>query len=664
MAFYKITMSILHLGEMKFKQKGREEQADADGTAEAEKAAALLGISPKDLLDSILRPKVKVGNEMVTKGQNLAQVAFGIQALSKSLFNRMFNEIVLRVNLTLDTTKAKRSFFIGVLDIAGFEIFDYNTFEQLNINFTNEKLQQFFNHHMFVLEQEEYKREGIDWEFIDFGLDLQACIELIEKPLGIMSILEEECMFPKATNKTFQDKLYQNHLGKSNNFIKPRPGIKRKYEAHFELIHYAGIVGYNIIGWLDKNKDPLNNSVVGLFKKASLKVLQTIWEAYISSEEATSRKSGSKRQKGGSFQTVSSLHRESLNRLMANLRSTQPHFVRCIIPNEKKCPGMMDNALVLHQLRCNGVLEGIRICRKGFPSRILYAEFKQRYRILNPSAIPEGKFVDSKKACEKLVSSIDLDVSQYRFGNTKIFFKAGMLGVLEDMRDERLSVIITKIQSRARGKQMRVEFQKMYERRQACACIQANIRAYLAVRNWVWMKLMFKIKPLLKSAEDAKEREVVEKEMNEVKEALEREKKRRQELEEGQVSMIQEKNELVLQLTAEQELLHDAEERCEHLIKAKVDLEGKIKDMEERLEDEEEANEKSGKEKRSLQEIHQQTLDDLQTEEDKCNSLMKQKAKLEQQIDDFEVSFEHEKKTENGIGASKKKARRRLKISK
>jgi len=715
---YKIMGAIMHSGNMKYKQKPREEQAEADGTEDADKVTYLLGLNSAEYVKALLQPRVKVGNDYVTKGQTVQQVYYSVGALAKATYDRLFSWLVKRINETL-STKLPRNFFIGVLDIAGFEIFEYNSLEQLNINFTNEKLQQFFNHHMFVLEQEEYKREGIDWEFIDFGLDLQACIELIEKPLGIMSILEEECMFPKATNKTFQDKLYQNHLGKSNNFIKPRPGIKRKYEAHFELIHYAGIVGYNIIGWLDKNKDPLNNSVVGLFKKASLKVLQTIWEAYISSEEATSRKSGSKRQKGGSFQTVSSLHRESLNRLMANLRSTQPHFVRCIIPNEKKCPGMMDNALVLHQLRCNGVLEGIRICRKGFPSRILYAEFKQRYRILNPSAIPEGKFVDSKKACEKLVSSIDLDVSQYRFGNTKIFFKAGMLGVLEDMRDERLSVIITKIQSRARGKQMRVEFQKMYERRQACACIQANIRAYLAVRNWVWMKLMFKIKPLLKSAEDAKEREVVEKEMNEVKEALEREKKRRQELEEGQVSMIQEKNELVLQLTAEQELLHDAEERCEHLIKAKVDLEGKIKDMEERLEDEEEANndllskkrkledecmnvkkdmddleltlsrvekekhatenkvknlteevstleealEKSGKEKRSLQEIHQQTLDDLQTEEDKCNSLMKQKAKLEQQIDDFEVSFEHEKKLRMELERVKRKQEGDLRLA-
>lgn len=156
---------------------------------------------------------------------------------------------------------------------------------------------------------------------------------------------------------------------------------------------------------------------------------------------------------------------ESLNRLMTNLRSTQPHFVRCIIPNEMKQPGVMDNGLVLHQLRCNGVLEGIRICRKGFPSRILYAEFKQRYRILNPSAAPEGQFLDSKKATEKLMGSLDMDTSKFRFGHTKIFFKAGMLGELEDMRDERLSKIITMIQARARGKQMRIEYQKMLERR-------------------------------------------------------------------------------------------------------------------------------------------------------------------------------------------------------
>ncbi|KAE8298025.1 Myosin-7B Myosin cardiac muscle beta chain Myosin heavy chain 7B, cardiac muscle beta isoform [Larimichthys crocea] len=357
---YKIVGAIMHFGNMKFKQKQREEQAEADGTESADKASYLMGVSSADLIKGLLHPRVKVGNEYVVKGQNVEQVIYAVGALAKATYDRMFKWLVGRINRTLYTS-LPRQYFIGVLDIAGFEIFELNSFEQLCINFTNEKLQQFFNHHMFILEQEEYKREGIEWTFIDFGLDLQACIDLIEKPMGIMSILEEECMFPKATDNSFKAKMYDNHIGKSPNFQKPRPDKKRKYEAHFELVHYAGVVPYNIIGWLDKNKDPLNETDSVSDPKPGFK---------------------EKRKKAASFQTVSQLHKENLNKLMTNLRSTQPHFVRCIIPNETKTPGIMDPFLVLHQLRCNGVLEGIRICRKGFPNRILYAEFKQRYSSL------------------------------------------------------------------------------------------------------------------------------------------------------------------------------------------------------------------------------------------------------------------------------------------
>ncbi|ESO82014.1 hypothetical protein LOTGIDRAFT_223645 [Lottia gigantea] len=179
-SLYKCTGSIIHFGEMKFKQRPREEQAEADGTAEAEKVAFLLGINSGDLVKSLLKPKIKVGSEYVTQGRTKDQVVYSVAALSKSIYDRMFKWMVFRVNKTLDT-KAKRQFFIGVLDIAGFEIFDFNSFEQLCINYTNERLQQFFNHHMFVLEQEEYKKEQIEWTFIDFGMDLQACVDLIEK---------------------------------------------------------------------------------------------------------------------------------------------------------------------------------------------------------------------------------------------------------------------------------------------------------------------------------------------------------------------------------------------------------------------------------------------------------------------------------------------------
>ncbi|XP_019477138.1 myosin-1B-like [Meleagris gallopavo] len=697
-AIYKLTGAVMHYGNLKFKQKQREEQAEPDGTEVADKAAYLMGLNSADLLKALCYPRVKVGNEYVTKGQTVQQVHNAVGALAKAVYEKMFLWMVLRINQQLDT-KQPRQYFIGVLDIAGFEIFDFNSFEQLCINFTNEKLQQFFNHHMFVLEQEEYKKEGIEWTFIDFGMDLAACIELIEKPMGIFSILEEECMFPKATDTSFKNKLYDQHLGKSSNFQKPKPA-KGKAEAHFSLVHYAGTVDYNISGWLEKNKDPLNETVIGLYQKSSVKTLALLFATYGGADaEAGGGKKGGKK-KGSSFQTVSALFRENLNKLMTNLRSTHPHFVRCIIPNETKTPGAMEHELVLHQLRCNGVLEGIRICRKGFPSRVLYADFKQRYKVLNASAIPEGQFIDSKKASEKLLSSIDVDHTQYKFGHTKVFFKAGLLGLLEEMRDEKLAQLITRTQARCRGFLMRVEYQRMVERRESIFCIQYNVRAFMNVKHWPWMKLFFKIKPLLKSAESEKEMATMKEEFEKTKEELAKSEAKRKELEEKMVSLLQEKNDLQLQVQAEADSLADAEERCDQLIKTKIQLEAKIKEVTERAEDEEEINAeltakkrkledecselkkdiddleltlakvekekhatenkvknlteemaaldetivKLTKEKKALQEAHQQTLDDLQAEEDKVNTLRakaeKHRADLSRELEEISERLE------------------------
>ncbi|RVE62018.1 hypothetical protein OJAV_G00173070 [Oryzias javanicus] len=660
-SIYKLIGAIMHFGNMKFKQKQREEQAEADGTEDADKVAYLMGLNSADLIKGLCHPRVKVGNEWVTKGQNVAQVYYAIGALSKSVYEKMFLWMVMRINQSLDT-KQPRQYFIGVLDIAGFEIFDFNTFEQLCINFTNEKLQQFFNHHMFVLEQEEYKKEGIEWEFIDFGMDLQACIDLIEKPMGIMSILEEECMFPKASDATFKAKLYDNHLGKSNNFQKPRV-VKGKPEAHFSLVHYAGTVDYNINNWLVKNKDPLNETVVGLFQKSTMKLLAMLFAGYAGADSAQeSGKSGKgSKKKGSSFQTVSALHRENLNKLMTNLRSTHPHFVRCIIPNETKTPGAMENPLVMHQLRCNGVLEGIRICRKGFPNRILYGDFKQRYRILNPNAIPEGQFIDNKKAAEKLLGSLDIDHNQYKLGHTKVFFKAGLLGQLEEMRDDRLALIITGIQARSRGLLARVEFQKIVERRDALLVIQWNIRAFMGVKNWPWMKLYFKIKPLLRSAEAEKEMANMKEEFTKLKEAYAKSETRRKELEEKMVSLLQEKNDLQLQVQTKD--IDDLELTLAKVEKEKHATENKVKNLTEEMAALDEIIAKLTKEKKALQEAHQQTLDDLQSEEDKVNTLTKAKAKLEQQVDDLEGSLEQEKKIRMDLERAKRKLEGDLKLA-
>ncbi|XP_064007213.1 myosin heavy chain, skeletal muscle, adult-like isoform X1 [Pogoniulus pusillus] len=723
-AIYKLTGAVMHYGNLKFKQKQREEQAEPDGTEVADKAAYLMGLNSAELLKALCYPRVKVGNEYVTKGQNVTQVNNAVGALAKAVYEKMFLWMVVRINQQLDT-KQPRQYFIGVLDIAGFEIFDFNSFEQLCINFTNEKLQQFFNHHMFVLEQEEYKKEGIEWTFIDFGMDLAACIELIEKPMGIFSILEEECMFPKATDTSFKNKLYDQHLGKSSNFQKPKPA-KGKAEAHFSLVHYAGTVDYNITGWLEKNKDPLNETVIGLYQKSSVKTLALLFANYGGADAGQPSekyaggggKKGAKK-KGSSFQTVSALFRENLNKLMTNLRSTHPHFVRCIIPNETKTPGAMEHELVLHQLRCNGVLEGIRICRKGFPSRVLYADFKQRYKVLNASAIPEGQFIDSKKASEKLLGSIDVDHTQYKFGHTKVFFKAGLLGLLEEMRDEKLAQLITRTQAMCRGFLARVAYQKMVERRESIFCIQYNIRAFMNVKHWPWMKLFFKIKPLLKSAESEKEMANMKQEFEKTKEELAKSEAKRKELEEKMVALVKEKNDLQLQVQAEADSLADAEERCDQLIKTKIQLEAKVKEITERAEEEEEINAeltakkrkledecselkkdiddleltlakvekekhatenkvknlteemaaldetivKLTKEKKALQEAHQQTLDDLQAEEDKVNTLTKAKIKLEQQVDDLEGSLEQEKKLRMDLERAKRKLEGDLKLA-
>ncbi|CAF0997372.1 unnamed protein product [Adineta steineri] len=709
---YRCTAAIMHFGNSQWKQRPREEQAEPEGTEECEKVAHLLGIEAADLIKGLVKPRIKVGNEFVNKGQSKDQVTNSVGALSKSIYFRMFCWLVERVNVTLDV-KAKRQYFIAVLDIAGFEIFDYNGFEQLCINYTNERLQQFFNHHMFVLEQEEYKKEGINWVFVDFGMDLQACLDLIEKPMGILSILEEECIVPKATDKTFVEKLYSQHLGKHPQFGKPKPS-KGKAEAHFDIHHYAGTVSYTATAWLEKNKDPINNTVATLFAKSKNSLLSHLYQDVLEAEDG--KGGGGKKKGGGSMQTISSVHREQLNKLMNTLKQTHPHFVRCIIPNEIKTGGVLDAHLVMHQLTCNGVLEGIRICRKGFPNRMIYAEFKQRYSILAPNAIPKG-FVDAKKATEDILKDVALSEELYRCGNTKVFFKAGTLGQLEDLRDQALSKIISTLQGQIRGFIMRKNYKKMLEQRLALSVVQRNLRKYLSLRNWAWWKLYTKVKPLLSVARQEEEMKKIEEEYKALKEALEKEEKLRKEVEDANSKLVREKNDLYQQLESERSGSSDAQEKYTRLVTQKADLEQQVKDLEDRFSQEEESSQelnnkkkkleheidglkkdiddirlnlqkaqnecktrdnqihtlqdeiarqdetiaKATRERKRLEEQNTKTTEQLQAEEDKVNHLNKLKTKLEQTLDELEGSLEREKKSRADLDKSKRKLETDLK---
>uniref|UniRef100_A0A182XLF1 Myosin heavy chain n=1 Tax=Anopheles quadriannulatus TaxID=34691 RepID=A0A182XLF1_ANOQN len=822
---YRITSAVMHMGRMQFKQKGREEQAEADGTEDGDRVAKLLGVGTDDLYKNLLKPRIKVGNEFVTKGQNKDQVTNSVGALCKGIFDRLFKWLVKKCNETLDT-KQKRAQFIGVLDIAGFEIFDFNGFEQLCINFTNEKLQQFFNHHMFVLEQEEYKKEGINWAFIDFGMDLLACVELIEKfngfeqlcinftneklqqffnhhmfvleqeeykkeginwafidfgmdllacidlieknngfnqlcinftnerlqqffnhymfileqeeyeregiqwtfidfgldlqptidliekPMGILSILEEESMFPKATDQTFAEKLMTNHLGKSAPFMKPRPPKPGIPAGHFAIGHYAGVVSYNITGWLEKNKDPLNDTVVDQFKKGSNALMVEIFADHPGQSADPAAAKGGRGKKGAGFATVSSSYKEQLNNLMTTLKSTQPHFVRCIIPNEMKTAGVVDAHLVMHQLTCNGVLEGIRICRKGFPNRMMYPDFKLRLR-LRARRLPR--------------SASKLSVWT---PTPTVFFRAGVLGQMEEFRDERLSKIMSWMQAWCRGYLSRKEFKKMQEQRVSLEIVQRNLRKYLKLRTWAWWKLWQKVKPLLNvsrvedqiapiepdvevtftmpsfnlstdpTAEaDAKQPQPtsipattnatipatgggnanvavpvtpkrrgsavkehtsdsklqkLEEKATKAQEAYEKEEKLRKELEALNSKLLAEKTALLDSLSGEKGALQEYQEKAAKLTAQKNDLENQLRDTQERLAQEEDARNQLFQTKKKLeQEIGSQKKDaeDLELQ---IQKIEQDKASKDHQIRNLNDEIAHQDELINKLNKEKK----------
>ncbi|XP_052263225.1 myosin heavy chain, non-muscle-like isoform X5 [Dreissena polymorpha] len=643
-ALLRVISSILLLGNMVFQQDRKSDQATLPDNTVAQKACHLMGLPVTAVTLAFLKPKIKVGRDFVTKAQTKEQVEFAVEAISKACYERMFKWLVTRINKSLDRTKRQGASFIGILDIAGFEIFKahlmgsgekvrMNSFEQLCINYTNEKLQQLFNHTMFILEQEEYQREGIEWKFIDFGLDLQPTIDLLEKPMGILALLDEECWFPKATDKTFVDKLVAQHSTHPK-FEKP----DFRAEADFTLIHYAGKVDYSSAKWLMKNMDPLNENVVSLLQASSDPFVVAIWKdaeiVGMGAADGGDTMFGSRTRKG-MFRTVAQLYKEQLSKLMATLRNTNPNFVRCIIPNHEKKAGKIDSPLVLEQLRCNGVLEGIRICRQGFPNRILFQEFKQRYEILTPNAIPRG-FMDGKKAVEKMITALDLDPNLYRVGQSKIFFRAGVLAHLEEERDLKLTDIMVQFQALSRGMLARRAFYRRTQQQSAIRVIQRNCAAYLKLRNWSWWRLFTKVKPLLQVTGQEEKMHVVEIEMNKYKENLDRAKTEMEELERKYAQIIQEKNILNEQLQAEAEMVEEARETSDRLKVRNDELEDYLHDIRERMEEQEEKVAAMLEERKKYNQTIQDLEDQLEEEESGRQKLQLEKVTVDAKIKKLE----------------------------
>ncbi|XP_024864230.1 myosin-9 isoform X2 [Kryptolebias marmoratus] len=632
----KVVSAVLQLGNMTFKKERNSDQASMPDDTAAQKVCHLLSINVMDFTRAILTPRIKVGRDYVQKAQTQEQAEFAVEALAKASYERMFRWLVLRINKALDKTKRQGASFIGILDIAGFEIFELNSFEQLCINYTNEKLQQLFNHTMFILEQEEYQREGIEWSFIDFGLDLQPCIDLIEKPAGppgILALLDEECWFPKATDKTFVEKLEQEQ-GSHPKFLKPK---KLKDDSDFCVIHYAGKVDYKADSWLMKNMDPLNESVVTLLSQSTDKFTADLWRDMnhiVGLDKVAGMSDSSQgmfKTRKGMFRTVGQLYKEQLGNLMTTLRNTNPNFVRCIIPNHEKKAGKLDPHLVLDQLRCNGVLEGIRICRQGFPNRIVFQEFRQRYEILTPNAIPKG-FMDGKQACVLMIKALELEPDMYRVGQSKVFFRAGVLAHLEEERDVKITDVIISFQALCRGYVARKAFAKRQQQLIAMKVIQRNCAAYLKLRNWQWWRLFTKVKPLLQVTRQEEDLIAKEEELLLVKEKQIQVEEQLKEYEAKQKQLNQEKLALQEQLQAETELCAEAEEMRARLATRKQELEEILHDLESRLEEEEERYTQMQTEKKKMQ----QNITDLEQQLDE-EEAARQKLQIEKVTTDAKL---------------------------
>ncbi len=713
---YYITSAVMMCGEVHFKQKGRDDQAEPDDLSFPKKIADLFGVNCDELLKCFCKPKIKVGTEWVTKGQTCDQATNGVGGIARACFDRLFKWLIIKCNDTLIDKSMKKANFTAVLDIAGFEIFEYNGFEQISINFVNEKLQQFFNHHMFVVEQEEYVAEGIDWAMVDFGMDLAACIIMFEKPMGIWAILEEESLFPKATDKSFEEKLKAGHLGKSPPFAKPQS--KTDKNAHFAIIHYAGTVSYNVTGWLEKNKDPVNDTVVDVLKRASNQLLVFLWRDHPGQSAPPEEDGGKKKKKkGGGAKTVSSVYLVQLAELMGTLHSTEPHFIRCIVPNTHKQPGQVEPPLIMHQLTCNGVLEGIRICMRGFPNRMLYPDFKSRYQILGAKEIASSD--DNKTGVYALLDKIEFSRDRYRLGHTKVFFRAGALAALEEARDEIVLKLVRWLQGQAFGYIRRQVYQKKYDQRELMKVCQRNFRKFMSLRDWGWFIIIQKTKPLIGQVNLEEELKQLEARVQETFGAYQDQLDTKVRLEEENVQIAEEKKALMKQLEEEQGSMSQYTERQAKASAMKADIEVQLqnagvkltnmeqsrqqamvdkraleqdnvlikKDIEDielaiqKLEQEktnrdhtirtlndeianqDEVINKLNKEKKHMSENNAKAAEDLQAAEDKVDHLSKIKSKLESTHDELQDSLEREKRARSDIEKQRRKVEGELKVT-
>ncbi|GFZ12563.1 myosin 2 [Actinidia rufa] len=472
---FEMLAAVLWLGNISFQVIDNEYHVDVVADEAVTSAASLMGCSTQDLMLALSTHRIQAGKDSVAKKLTLQQATGTRDALAKFIYSNLFDWLVEEINKLLAMGKLRTGRSISILDIYGFESFKKNSFEQLCINYANERLQQHFNRHLFKLEQEEYELDGIDWTKVDFE-DNQECLDLFEKkPIGLLSLLDEESNFPKATDLTFANKLKQ-HLNGNSCFKEERGGA-------FSVCHYAGEVLYDTNGFLEKNRDPLHSDIIKLLSSCSFRLSQL----FASNMLNRFQKQASSFQQMGVFdaqkQSVGTKFKGQLFKLMKQLESSTPHFIRCIKPNNKQLAGMYEEELVLEQLRCCGVLEVVRISRSGYPTRVTHQEFARRYGFLLSE---DNACQDPLSISVAVLQQFDVLPDMYQVGYTKLYFRTGQIAALEDTRKQVLQGTL-EVQKRFRGHRARHHF---HELKKGVITVQTFIRGENARREYaLLMKL-------------------------------------------------------------------------------------------------------------------------------------------------------------------------------
>ncbi|KAJ1963547.1 Myosin type-2 heavy chain 1, partial [Dipsacomyces acuminosporus] len=487
---YKLLAALLHLGNLEIGGSERMGASIQDDNESCNKVIELLQIDGALFRKWLTKKQIVTRSEKIVSNLTKLQAQVVRDSVAKFIYAHLFDWIVFTINASLSGTDkgldGNPASFIGVLDIYGFEHFEHNSFEQFCINYANEKLQQNFNRHVFKLEQEEYQREQLqNWTFVDFQ-DNQPCIDLIEGKLGVLSLLDEESRLQQGTDLTFAEKLYKQFAqapkppkdSPSAFFKKPRFGSDK-----FTIRHYAHDVTYEAEGFIDKNKDTVPDEIQNVLKASGDDLLTTIIAEQEAEQPAAAPK-GRLSVRAARKPTLGTVFKHSLVSLMETIEATESHYIRCIKPNEAKAAWLFDGPMVLSQLRACGVLETIRISCAGYPSRLAIPEFIHRYRILLPtltSSITNAQSVDDyRDMASSILTAAFTEEDRYQVGLTKVFFRAGMLALIEKLRVEKLNVAATAIQSLVRCYQQRTRF---LAQRSAAHLIQRQVRGYLARRE-------------------------------------------------------------------------------------------------------------------------------------------------------------------------------------